>query len=95
MLDMNLAFAGLDFEDIFGGIIDLAKVLALKNDEVIEGERDNQFARSLEVFITPFYGEAAVAGILAVIHDITVQKKRRGDEAGIRSPTFLTNLRLL
>jgi two-component system sensor histidine kinase VicK len=74
MLDMNLASAGLDFEDIFGGIIDLAKVLALKNDEVIEGERDIN-SRALEVFITPFYGEAAVGGILAVIHDITVQKK--------------------
>jgi len=74
MLDMRLEAAKPGFEDIFGGITDLKKVLALKNDEVIEGEREIN-SRALEIFITPFYGEAAQGGILAVIHDITVQKK--------------------
>jgi two-component system sensor histidine kinase VicK len=77
MLELNNIEANLAFDDIFGKITSLERVLALKNDEVIEAERDIG-SRSLEIFITPFYGEAAQGGILAVIHDITVQ--RRSDE---------------
>jgi two-component system sensor histidine kinase VicK len=77
MLELKNIEANLAFDDIFGKITSLERVLALKNDEVIEAERDIG-SRSLEIFITPFYGEAAQGGILAVIHDITVQ--RRSDE---------------
>ncbi len=74
MLGLNLKAEKHGFNAIFGDITSLDRVLALKTGEVIEGERDIN-SRSLEIFITPFYGEAAQGGILAVIHDITVQKK--------------------
>lgn len=74
---LELSVENLVFDDIFGEITSLERVLALKKDEVIEAERDIG-SRSLEIFITPFYGEAANGGILVVIHDITVQ--RRSDE---------------
>ncbi|NMA38148.1 MAG: cell wall metabolism sensor histidine kinase WalK, partial [Papillibacter sp.] len=77
MLELNNSVENLVFDDIFGEITSLERVLALKKDEVIEAERDIG-SRSLEIFITPFYGEAANGGILVVIHDITVQ--RRSDE---------------
>ncbi len=77
MLGMKLADTAPGFDGIFGDIAPLDRVLRMKGDEVIEGERSIK-QRFLEIFIAPFYGEGAPGGILAVIHDITEQ--RRSDE---------------
>lgn len=76
---LGFGFAGTDlrFDDIFGEVASLTQVLRLKSDQVVEGERSIG-ARSLDIFLAPFYGENAQGGILAVIHDVTEQ--RRSDE---------------
>ena len=77
MLGMELADTKPGFDEMFGDVAPLDRVLRMKGGEVIEGER-SIMKRFLEIFIAPFYGEDASGGILAVIHDITEQ--RRSDE---------------
>ncbi len=76
---LGLEFQGkaLSFGDIFGDIASPERIRGMQNDEVIEGEREVG-ERSLDIFLAPFYGEGVQGGILAVIHDVTVQ--RRSDE---------------
>ncbi len=77
LLDLDLGETVRSFGDIFGEIASPERVRAMKNDEVIEGEREIG-NRSLDIFLAPFYGEGVQGGILAVIHDVTAQ--RRSDE---------------
>jgi two-component system sensor histidine kinase VicK len=77
LLSLDLAGQSLRFEDIFGDIASPEQARAMKNDEVISGEKEID-GRSLDIFLAPFYGEGVQGGILAVIHDVTVQ--RRSDE---------------
>ena len=77
LLGMDFGSQTLHFGDIFGDIAEPARARAMKNDEVIEGEKEID-GRSLDIFLAPFYGEGVQGGILAVIHDVTAQ--RRSDE---------------
>lgn len=65
------------FEDVFGQLVPLEKAAALQGSQVIEAEKETG-SRSLDIFLAPFYGEGVQGGILAVIHDVTAQ--RRSDE---------------
>ena len=77
LLGMEIEGSGLRFADIFGDIASPEQARAMKDDEVIEGEKETG-GRSLDIFLAPFYGEGVQGGILAVIHDVTAQ--RRSDE---------------
>ncbi len=77
LLGMKIEGSALSFGEIFGDIAEPEKVRSMKNDEVIEGEKETG-SRSLDIFLAPFYGEGVQGGILAVIHDVTAQ--RRSDE---------------
>jgi len=77
LLDMDLDGRILRFPEIFGDVAEIGKVRAMKGDEVITGEKEIG-SRSLDIFLAPFYGEGVQGGILAVIHDVTAQ--RRSDE---------------
>ncbi len=77
LLGLELQGKALSFGDIFGEIASPERIRGMKNDEVIEGEREVG-ERSLDIFLAPFYGEGVQGGILAVIHDVTAQ--RRSDE---------------
>ena len=77
LLGMKIEDSALSFGEIFGDIAEPEKVRSMKNDEVIEGEKETG-SRSLDIFLAPFYGEGVQGGILAVIHDVTAQ--RRSDE---------------
>ena len=77
LLGMEIEGSSLSFADIFGDIASPERVRGMKNDEVIEGEKETG-GRSLDIFLAPFYGEGVQGGILAVIHDVTAQ--RRSDE---------------
>ena len=77
LLGLKLTDTELGFDDIFGDIAPLTRVLDMGQDEVIDGEKQIE-SRSLDVFLAPFRGEGAQGGILAVVHDVTEQ--RRSDE---------------
>ena len=77
LLGMKIEGSGLRFADIFGDVASPEQARAMKDDEVIEGEKETE-DRSLDIFLAPFYGEGVQGGILAVIHDVTAQ--RRSDE---------------
>ena len=77
LLGLDLTRQSRHFGDIFGDIAEPERARAMKNDEVIAGEKEID-GRSLDIFLAPFYGEGVQGGILAVIHDVTVQ--RRSDE---------------
>ena len=77
LLGLRLGERAFSFGEIFGEIASPEQIRAMKNDEVIEGERELE-GRSLDIFLAPFYGEGVQGGILAVIHDVTAQ--RRSDE---------------
>ena len=76
-LDVDLVSGDMGFDDIFGDIAPLEKVMSIGPEEVIEGEKQSG-SRSLDVFLARFQGEGAQGGILAVVHDVTEQ--RRSDE---------------
>ena len=77
LLGLDLTQGKVHFGDIFGDIAEPERARAMKNDEVITGEKEIE-GRSLDIFLAPFYGEGVQGGILAVIHDVTAQ--RRSDE---------------
>ncbi len=77
LLGLELQGKALSFGDIFGEIASPERIRGMKNDEVIEEEREAG-ERSLDIFLAPFYGDGVQGGILAVIHDVTAQ--RRSDE---------------
>ena len=62
------------FEELFGQEADLTFVLALKSPEFLEAEK-TAGDRSLELFMAPFSSEGTPSGVIAVIHDVTEQRK--------------------
>ena len=62
------------YEAVFGGLAPFSEVLALRDPDF----RSAAFTvgpRELEVYLAPFSGAAALGGVLAVIHDVTQQRK--------------------
>lgn len=76
MMGVELVDASLKFDDVFGDIASLDRILEMKSSDVIEAERSIS-GRVFEVSIAPFSGEGAQGGILTVMHDVTEQ--RHGD----------------
>ena len=77
MLNISLSGSLSAYDDIFGHMIPAEKVNALAAPESLKVEGDFG-EKNLEISLVPFSGESAQGGILAVIHDITLQK--RSDE---------------
>lgn len=70
------------FTELFGDVATLDDARKIRGEQVIEAEKETD-GRSLDVFLAPFsgdpqYDEGVQGGILAVIHDVTAQK--RSDE---------------
>ena len=62
------------FEELFGEEADLSFVLALQSPEFLETEK-LAGQRSLELFMAPFSSDGTPSGVIAVIHDVTEQRK--------------------
>ena len=82
LLGQKLAEGESSFTALFGDVAALEEARKIRGDAVIEGEKETD-GRSLDVFLAPFsgdaqYGAGVPGGILAVIHDVTAQK--RSDE---------------
>ena len=73
MLGSDPAKSG-GFDEIFGQETQLPLVLALQSPEFVETEK-TVGDRSLELFMAPFTTEGSPAGVIAVIHDVTEQRK--------------------
>ncbi|MFI3313105.1 MAG: ATP-binding protein [Eubacteriales bacterium] len=63
-----------NFQEIFGEEADFTFVQALKSPQFVEGEKTVKSAE-LELFFAPFSPDNAQGGVLAVIHDVTEQRK--------------------
>ncbi|MDD6189543.1 MAG: ATP-binding protein [Clostridiales bacterium] len=75
LLGVSLEDADLDYSVIFGSVEDKETVLALKAPTVIRAEREIK-DKTLEIILAPFAGsEGGQNGILALIHDVTQQRK--------------------
>ena len=74
MLGRPLGKAKENFGNIFGEFVSINDLLTLKYPEYAEFER-NIKGRDLEIALAPFSGYDEQGGILAVIHDVTQQKK--------------------
>ncbi len=74
MLNIPLSGSLSGYHDIFGHILPAEKVKTLAASDVLkaEGVFDK---KNLEISLVPFSGEGGQGGILAVIHDITLQKR--------------------
>ena len=83
---LDTGFDGLRYEDLFADIAPLSQLLALRRPEYIEGQR-RVADRDLELFLAPFSDAQAQGGVLAVIHDVTIQ--RRNEEM---SRAFVANV---
>ena len=82
LLGRKLMEGEAGFTELFGDVAALEDARRIRGDAVIKGEKETD-GRSLDVFLAPFsgeaqYGEGVQGGILAVIHDVTAQK--RSDE---------------
>ncbi|MGI5971018.1 MAG: ATP-binding protein, partial [Oscillospiraceae bacterium] len=90
--------AGDTYDSIFGDVYGFGALLALKPSESVELEH-RAAGRDLELYLASFPGEEALGGVLAVIHDVTEQKKtedvRREFVANVSHElrTPLTNIR--
>ena len=62
-----------DYAALFGDIADLKEVLAVRQPDYLEGEREEN-GRSLEFFLAPFDQES-LGGVLVLIHDVTAQRR--------------------
>ncbi len=62
------------FEEIFGKDADFTFVQALKSPNFVEGEKTVE-DKELELFFAAFSPDHAQGGVLAVIHDVTEQRK--------------------
>lgn len=87
------------FPAIFGGQISMGEVLSLRDQPgYLEAEREVE-GKNLELIMAPFDRESPDGGILAVIHDVTEQRKtealRREFVANVSHElrTPLTNIR--
>jgi len=75
LLGVNLEAEEPDYDAIFGEIEARDTVLALKSPSVIRAEREIG-EKTLEIILAPFAGwEGSHGGILALIHDVTQQRK--------------------
>ena len=75
LLGVSLEDPALDYSIIFGSIEEKNTVLALKAPMVIRAEREIK-DKTLEMILAPFVGsESGQKGILALIHDVTQQRK--------------------
>lgn len=75
LLGVSLEDPDLDYSVIFGSIEAKDTVLALKAPTVIRAEREIK-DKTLEMILAPFVGsESGQNGILALIHDVTQQRK--------------------
>jgi len=75
LLGVSLEDPDLDYSVIFGSIEEKETVLALKAPTVIRAEREIK-DKTLEMILAPFVGsESGQSGILALIHDVTQQRK--------------------
>ncbi len=75
-LDRRLdAEAGLPaYEETFGKLFSFEEISALQSPDFRSAALSIN-GRELEIYVAPFSGTAAVGGILAVIHDVTQQKR--------------------
>ncbi len=74
MLGRSLGNDWVNFGNVFGEFVSMDDLLTLKYPEYAEFER-NIKGRDLEIALAPFSGYDEQGGILAVIHDVTQQKK--------------------
>ncbi len=74
MLGRPLGKEKATFGNIFGEFVSIDDLLTLKYPEYAEFER-NIKGKDLEIALAPFSGYDEQGGILAVIHDVTQQKK--------------------
>ena len=74
MLGISLSDRSVNFDTIFGDFASMDELLRLKSPEYAEFER-NINGMDLEISMAPISGYGAQGGILAVIHDVTEQKK--------------------
>jgi len=74
MLGRSLGDESVSFSSIFGCFASMDELLILESPEYAEYER-NINGMDLEISLAPFSGYGAQGGILAVIHDVTQQKK--------------------
>lgn len=77
MLGIRFEDPEICFENTFGDIADFNSLLSMENDTVFEQEK-NSDNRYLDIFFAPYPGDGKQRGVLAVVHDITEQ--RRSDE---------------
>lgn len=74
MLGVKLGDSAPGFKEIFGDIVTMKEVFSLKRPNVIQVGKD--FGdKSLEISFAPFSSGNIQRGILAVIHDVTQQKR--------------------
>ncbi len=75
LLGLSLEDPGLDYGAIFGPLESMETILALKDPTVFRAERVIG-ERTLEITLAPFAGgEGGQGGILALIHDVTQQRR--------------------
>jgi len=77
MLGIKLGDGKLGFKEIFGDIVTMKEVFSLRRPNVIQVGKDIG-KKSLEISFAPFSRGNIQRGVLAVIHDVTQQK--RADE---------------
>ena len=71
MLERELSF--YDYDGLFGDLFSFSKVLALQRPDFLSGELAAG-ERILELYLAPF-SDGAEGGVMAVMHDITAQRK--------------------
>lgn len=65
---------GQSYDVLFGDLASLHSLLAMHRPDYIEAQRTSG-DRELELFLAPFSDSEAQGGVLAVIHDVTVQRR--------------------
>ncbi len=65
---------GLGYKDIFGSISSLEEILDQPGGEPVSAQM-KVGQSDLELFLAPFSAEESQGGVLAVIHDVTAQRK--------------------
>ena len=83
---LDTRFDALRYEDLFADVAPLSQLLALRRPDYLESQR-KVGDRDLELFLAPFSDAQAQGVVLAVIHDVTVQ--RRNEEM---SREFVANV---
>lgn len=74
MLGLSLSEGCIDFDSVFSGFASMDELKTLKSPEYAAFERTIN-NMDLEIALAPFFVYGSLGGILAVIHDVTAQKK--------------------